>query len=232
MAQLRFRFILLLACIGLIPAIGCEKNDQVARYIAEKPPAMELRKPANHPPIDPHQTDPHQTDPTQPAPPAGEPKDRMLAAIVPLGDQGWFFKLTGPKDAVAAQGDTFKTLIQSIRFSPEGKPQWKLPEGWKELPGNDIRFATLLIPGEGKSLELTVTVLPNSGQDDQKYILMNVNRWRGQLGLPEIAPEQLAGELTQIALENTTASVVNLLGTAGPGGMGRGPFQSGGRNGN
>jgi hypothetical protein len=122
--------------------------------------------------------------------------------------------------------------LNSVRFSSEGKPQWTLPEGWQEQPGSQLRFATLVIPAEPKPLEVSVTVLPNSGEDDEAYVLLNVNRWRGQLRLPPTTKEQLAGESTQVPLDGATATVVNLLGTAAPDGMGRPPFMSGARDGN
>ena len=221
MIHKRTCFILLLGALGLTTAAGCEKSEPIARYQANKTP-----------PIEPRQKAPPHDVPGQPPQPAGEPMDRMLGAILPLGGQGWFFKLMGPKDTVAAQAEAFEALVKSVHFSAEGKPQWTLPAGWQQQPGNDLRFATLAIPGEGKPLEVSVTVLPNSGNDDENYILLNVNRWRGQLGMPPIAKEQMAGESTAIPLEGVTATLVNLLGTAAPSGMGRGPFQSGARNGN
>ena len=220
MTHLQIPFVLLLAGLGLATTMGCEKSEPIARYQVDKPPPF----------VSPQKANPHDAL-GQPPRPAGEPTDRMLGAIVPLGGQGWFFKLTGPKDAVAAQAEAFAALVKSIHFSAEGKPQWTLPAAWQEQPGNDLRYATLVIPGEGKPLEVSVTVLPNSGNDNENYILLNLNRWRGQLGLPPIAKEQLAGESTSLPLEGATATLVNLLGTAAPGGMGRGPFQSGARDG-
>ena len=191
------RFVLLL--IGLLLAIataGCERSEAIVRYTVDKP-----RLP--------------------------ETKDRTLGAIVPLASQGWFFKLTGPKDAVAAQFDAFSALLKSVHFSDEGKPQWTLPEGWQERPGSDIRFATLVIgdggAGDGKPLEVSVTVLPRSG-DEQKFLLDNINRWRDQLGLAPIDIEQLADASMNVSLEGATATVVNLVGTAASKGMGRAPF--------
>lgn len=220
MAHNRFwlYFFTLGTCLGL--AGGCEKPERISKYTVDKPPPIE--------------------EPTRPATaeagqPAGEPTDRTVAAIVPLAEQGWFFKLTGPKDAVQSRAEAFTDFVKSVRISAEGKPQWDLPAGWKENDGNQIRFATIIIPaadGENaKPLEISVTVLPKSG-DDADYILVNVNRWRNQLKLPPIAKEQLAAESTQLDLGGTKATLVNLLGVAAPNSMGRPPFSSGAPNGN
>ena len=101
-----------------------------------------------------------------------------------------------------------------------------LPAGWEARPGNQIRFATLVIPAAGKPLELTVVNLPNSGEDNVKYVLDNVNRWRGQLRLAPITGEQLSAESSTLDLNGSPATLVNLAGHAAPGGMG-GPFSSG-----
>jgi hypothetical protein len=221
MVNERIGLVLLLASLCLLAATGCEKSEHVAHYRVPKPAPLE-------PVANPDPQNPHAAGfGTQPGEPAGEPTDRMLGAIVPLGEQFWFFKLTGPKDAVAVKTDAFTALLKSVRFSAAGKPEWKLPEEWREQPGSAMRYATLVIPGEGKPLEVSVTVLPSTSG-----ALANVNRWRGQMRLPPITQEQLPDESTQIPLEGgATAMLVNLLGTAAPSNMGR-PGFSGARDGN
>ena len=196
---------------GLALLAGCERADRIEHYTVLKPPPVE--RPASA----------ASESPPTPA----EVRDRMLAAIVPHESQGWFFKLTGPKDAVAAKESEFGAFLKSVKFDDTGKPSWTLPGGWQERPGSDIRYATLVLgEADGKLLELSVTVLPKSG-DDASYSLVNINRWRGQMKLPPIEREQLPNESTTVELDGTTATVVNLLGTATAGGMGRGPFFSG-----
>jgi hypothetical protein len=42
----------------------------------------------------------------------------LLGAVVPAGDQAWFFKMTGPKASVAAARGDFDALVGSIRPAP------------------------------------------------------------------------------------------------------------------
>ena len=65
--------------------------------------------------------------------------------------------------------------------------RWTLPSGWKEEPGNGIRLATLRPPQDAGPSEVSVVALPG----DVGGELPNVNRWRGQLGLPPINAPQL-----------------------------------------
>lgn len=201
----------------LVVAIGCQKGEEIVRYTVEKPPPLESKTPLEQTPNNV---------------PVGEPTDRTLAAIVLLDDQGWFFKLTGPKDEVAAASEAFEDFLKSVRFTAEGKPQWTLPKGWQQRGGSQIRYATLVLSGATKPLEVSVTVLPKSAGDDEQYKLVNVNRWRNQLRMPPISADQMVAESKQISLEGATATVVNLLGTAAGDSMGRPPFMSGARDGN
>jgi hypothetical protein len=62
----------------------------------------------------------------------------------------------------------------------KGSLKWSLPKGWSEQAGGGtMRFATFKAPFAGK-LEATVVVLPGQAGGE----LANVNRWRGQIGLP------------------------------------------------
>jgi hypothetical protein len=70
---------------------------------------------------------------------------------------------------------------------PENSLKWTLPKGWSQGAGGGMRFATLKAPVEGK-LETTVVVLPGPAGGE----LANVNRWRGQIGLPAMDEASLA----------------------------------------
>lgn len=78
-----------------------------------------------------------------------------------------------------------ETLAASPAPAPERGLRWSRPEGWRELPASGMRRATFIAPVEGK-LEITVTAFPG----DTGGELANVNRWRGQIGLP---PADAAG---------------------------------------
>ena len=89
---------------------------------------------------------------------------------------------------MAAKEAEFNEFLKSVHFDEQGKPAWTLPSGWQQRDGSDIRYATLVLAGDsaaGKPLEVSVTVLPKSG-DDEDYALVNINRWRGQIGLEPV----------------------------------------------
>ncbi len=68
-----------------------------------------------------------------------------------------------------------------------GGLRWTLPAGWTESAGGQMRYATLRAPVTGK-LDASVVVLPGPAGGE----LANVNRWRGQIGLPPLDDAALA----------------------------------------
>jgi hypothetical protein len=91
------------------------------------------------------------------------------------------------------------------RPTPEDA-SWTLPEGWQVDPGQRAMRYVTLRAGE---LEVAVTQFPGSVGS----LLQNVDRWRGQLGLPPAPPHELE-ELVQ-ALEHPDAEV-SLVDLANP----------------
>lgn len=146
----------------------------------------------------------------------------MLGAIVPRGKQTWFFKLVGPDNAVAKQRERFARLVNSVRFSSETElPEWELPNSWRQRGESGMRFATIEIDEGDRTLELTVIPLAMRGELEQ-YVLANVNRWRGQLGLGPVAAiksEDHSDEPNSIRefklRDGTAVTMVNLIGPKG-----------------
>ncbi len=147
--------------------------------------------------------------------PALEPTDRMLAAIVPVGDKAWFFKAAGPlgpMNSIAPQIDNF---FEGIELSQDAeRPGWTLPEGWDEQPGSGMRAATMSIPADDGPIELSVLSLPWTGSA-QAGVLANVNRWRRQMRLPAIGPAELPECTAELQLGDVSATRVDLRGWRG-----------------
>lgn len=196
------RLAILSTWIGLLAATGCRQKDEIRHYTVPKQAEIDRL--------------------------AGRPEEsqvpqRMLAAIVLQPTQGWFFKLMGPQEAVNQRAEEFAGFLTSLHFQDD-VPAWTLPDDWQEQPGNEFRYATLKI---GNSpLEVSVTTLPRGETDETEYVLSNVNRWRGQVGLDNIAPDELQRETKQVELDGITATLVDIVGEAKGGTMSP-PFASG-----
>ena len=98
-------------------------------------------------------------------------------------------------------------MAEGLEQAPASKAlNWKDPVGWKREPGAGMRVATYTL---GAGLECSVVSLTGTAGGD----LANVNRWRGQMGLPEVT--SLQGVATQVKTPIGTSIVVDLEG-AGP----------------
>jgi len=75
-------------------------------------------------------------------------------------------------------------------------PKWApLPAGWAVGPENSMRKATWIVSGPNDSkAEIAVTVFPGSVGG----LTANVNRWRGQIGLPAASPDEIAGSAAKV----------------------------------
>ncbi len=161
---------------------------------------------------------------------------RMVAAILPQEKQAWFFKLMGRESAVDAAEAAFKEFTQNVRFN-EGVPILDdLPEGWRRGADRAMRFASINIETPTQQLDLSISQLARM-DDWDKLVAMNVNRWRGQVGLEpseeewagaEILPQRNADPETQTD-EHAPAIWVDVIGrpAAGASSMG-GPMTAGG----
>jgi hypothetical protein len=206
---------LVAVCCAVVAAFfaGCKKAAEIRDYTVNKPPLP----PATH---------------------------RMLAAIVPQEVSGveksapasdaqkqadvpraWFFKLLGPRDAVEQVASQFDQFVASIRTTKEGRPEWKLPEGWSEKTDPQSqefgREAAIQIVQGDQRLELTIVQLPMPAAKDRRtsWLLQNINRWRSQLQLPALARSELDESIKEVKAGDETASVVDFRGVPADTGM-------------
>jgi hypothetical protein len=92
-----------------------------------------------------------------------------------------------------------------------GGPQlkWKTPEGWNEVPPGEMRVASFSVKGkEGKQADVSVIPLPGAAGGDAA----NVNRWRGQLGLAPVTPEELQKAAQKVEVGGQPAELHDVVG--------------------
>ena len=92
-----------------------------------------------------------------------------------------------------------------------GLPQltWQTPNGWTEQPPGEMRVASFRLAGrDGKQADVSVIPLPGlAGSDDA-----NVNRWRGQVGLPSMSPDELKKSAEDIEAGGQSAQLYDIGG--------------------
>lgn len=116
-----------------------------------------------------------------------------------------------PKDSTAVP-----TAAAASSLPPGHPPMaltpiaWTVPAGWRELPGEGMRFATLLLDEGDPPLELTVTALGLGAGN----LLENINRWRGQVGLAAIQAAELDAQMQTVMAGDRPVHWVSLAGPA------------------
>ena len=113
----------------------------------------------------------------------------------------------GPVAAPAAGNDMAATAV------PTGSDRlkWTAPAGWTAMPDRPMRKATFAIKGDnGASAELSITAFPG----ETGGLLANLNRWRGQIGLPPLAAGELDTAVTPVTAGELHFTVVDFVGTA------------------
>jgi hypothetical protein len=167
-------------------------------------------------------------------------KTRILGAILRREGVAWFFKMTGDDELVAQEKPAFVKLLESLKFnvaeqpglppshppvqaastsptaapgSGQGSassPEWQVPAGWQESAAGQFLAAKFVINAETNA-QATVNVSVSSG--DGGGWAGNVNRWRKQLGLGELADAELKNATTALETGAGRASVVDISGT-------------------
>ncbi len=165
--------------------------------------------------------------------PASGDKTRILAAILRKDGVAWFFKATGDDELVVKNKPAFIEFLKSIQFrrpsalpsdhppiggapansaatgqmQRAGGPQWEVPGGWQEVPGGQFLVAKFNLPGGQAAVNVSTSTGDGGG------VAGNVNRWRKQIGLQDLAPAELEKGLTMLDGPAGKAILVDMSGT-------------------
>lgn len=150
--------------------------------------------------------------------------DSILAAIITLPAETWFFKLNAPTAEIETRREAFMAFLGSAHLESKAaasvadaapdsdKPKIALtvPAGWVKSEGSAMRVASFKIPGDGIP-DGDVSVIPLMGNAGSA--LENVNRWRAQLRLPALASaddpalgKKAAGASGEILITHTVST--------------------------
>lgn len=114
-------------------------------------------------------------------------------------------KETARSEASAASGNA------DGASEPKPSLTWKLPAGWEEVAPGEMRLASFRVKGDNSKLaDVSIVPLPGlAGRD-----LDNVNRWRGQLGLPAVNEAEMAKLAQPVDVAGQTGQLFEQSGKA------------------
>jgi hypothetical protein len=94
-------------------------------------------------------------------------------------------------------------------------PEWSVPKDWQVGNGSAMRRATFEVKGsDGQSAEVVVSSFPG----DVGGLVANINRWRGQIGLAPIAPDEVSGITTDLVVNGVKATMADFKADSAPAG--------------
>lgn len=156
--------------------------------------------------------------------------DYGLLGLVLMTEQfTLFLKMTGPAEVVQAERPNFERFYASLTavFPGQEDPHaragagappagdgehrhdgpgldYSLPDGWRELPAKGMRVVNLEV---GASQCYVIELAGEAGG-----LVMNLNRWRGEVGLPPIDQAGVA-RLEPLSVMGQAAPLLEITGT-------------------
>ncbi|MBA4148387.1 MAG: hypothetical protein H0X66_09755 [Verrucomicrobia bacterium] len=141
------------------------------------------------------------------------PKFSTVAAILEKDGTSWFFKMRGDKELVAKNKRVLVDFLKTIEFAAPEKqqahiaiapyaeeededdnsgqdqgPKWQTPAHWKEGPPKQMVVKNWDIAGaDNKTANIAISSFPG----EVGGVVQNVNRWRGQIGLPPMTENEI-----------------------------------------
>ena len=135
----------------------------------------------------------------------------ILAGILPLEGETWFFKFTAADAILKKHRSEFLTFLRSVKIAPEAPPStttnppqpenprlpeliYSSPEEWKRSEGSAMRVASFSVTGSGTG-EADIAIVPLPGDAGSRF--ENANWWRKQLRLKplEAGAEEKVGQI-------------------------------------
>jgi len=161
----------------------------------------------------------------------GDPaKDgRIIAAMVTTDSSTLFFKMRGNGDLTETQkGDFIKWVAAVCDAQTESRSQpmaamppqdtgpppikWQTPENWTAVSPSSMRYASFTASADnGEKIDISVVTFPGDGGSDPD----NINRWRGQIGLPALDRNAVSFQIAPLKTADATFSTTDIVGAKG-----------------
>jgi hypothetical protein len=88
------------------------------------------------------------------------------------------------------------------------KPAWEMPVGWHEVPPGQMLLAKFSLAANDGAADITVSSFPG----EVGGLLANINRWRGQVGLPAVGDPDLEKSYASLDVLGGKAMLVDVNG--------------------
>lgn len=118
-----------------------------------------------------------------------------------------------PREA-PAQNDQMVQTATNTGAAPRpagAQLEWDQPSTWSEKPGSEMRLGSYAFTNpDGAEADISVTSFPDAAGG----LVANINRWRGQVGLPPVAEGDLDSAAERIEVAGLPAWLIDAEGTS------------------
>lgn len=118
-------------------------------------------------------------------------------------------KEAAPPPAAASAADRAMAATPVVTAEGDGLA-WTAPDHWSANPPGSMRRGSYAIRGRDGEADMAITAFPG----DVGGELANINRWRGQLGLPALQPAELPAVRTTVRTDHFEFVVVEFSNPA------------------
>jgi len=116
--------------------------------------------------------------------------------------------IPGGNTSSSPGGDMANTAVPTAGGSDL---KWTAPEAWVPKSGSSMRKGSYAIKRDGAEADFAITAFPG----DTGGLHANINRWRGQVGLPPASPADLDAAVLHVDGQGLHYDVVELAGPSG-----------------
>jgi hypothetical protein len=159
-----------------------------------------------------------------------ENRNRLTVAVLTSGNSSWYFNFFGPSALIEEEMPVFAKFLQSITIDSSpgdslqvsataapaaaapvpgdalSQPEWTVPESWEETPPTRMLLSRFVANSAEGQVEITVSSFPG----EVGGTTANVNRWRGQIGLPPQGETEMKQELETLDVPGGTAILIDV----------------------
>lgn len=118
---------------------------------------------------------------------------------------------TTPAPGATAGGDMATMANTPVPTAGGSDLTWTAPAAWSPKGGSTMRKGSYAVKGNGMEADLGITAFPG----DTGGLHPNLNRWRGQVGLPAASPAELDAALIHLDGQGLHFEVIDLVGPSG-----------------
>lgn len=117
-----------------------------------------------------------------------------------------------PIDGSGAPAASSPVMSGNVTTASGAELLWTAPAHWTAKDRGSMRKGSYSIAGDaGTVADLAVTAFPG----DTGGLFANINRWRGQVGLPPIAESALDANVQHVDVANFHIDLVDITGSVG-----------------